>query len=247
LRKKLVAGNWKMYKNLEESLAFVRAFRERALPCALIPPFPFLAPMAAELKGSAVALGAQNCHWEVQGAFTGEVSPEMLASVGAAYVLVGHSERRQYFAETDDVLAQKTDAVLRAGLEPIFCVGEALETRNEGRHFELVSAQLRNGLFHLSDDAFGQVTIAYEPVWAIGTGVTATPGQAQEMHAFIRAQIVARYGHEIADATTIQYGGSVKPDNATELFSQPDVDGGLVGGASLKPEDFLRIVEAIHA
>jgi triosephosphate isomerase len=247
LRKKLVAGNWKMYKTLEESLDFVRVFREDAPECVLIPPFPFLAPMAAELKGSAVALGAQNCHWEVQGAYTGEVSPEMLASVGASYVLVGHSERRMYFGETDAVLAPKTDAALRAGLLPIFCVGEPLEVRNEGKHFELVGRQLRDGLFHLTDEDFRRVTVAYEPVWAIGTGVTATPGQAQEMHAFIRGQIAARYGHEIAAGTTIQYGGSVKPDNASELFSQPDVDGGLVGGASLKPEDFLRIVRAAHA
>lgn len=245
MRKKLVAGNWKMFKNLDESLAFAQAFREGALPCVLVPPFPFLSAMAAELHGTPVALGAQNCHWEIQGAYTGEVSPEMLLSAGATYVLVGHSERRMYFGETDEMLAKKVNAALRAGLTPIFCVGEPLILRQEERHFDLVAEQLRNGLFHLSDTEFGRVVIAYEPVWAIGTGVTASPEQAQEMHAFIRQQIEKQYGTEISDDTTILYGGSVKPDNAAELFAQPDVDGGLVGGASLKPEDFRLIVQAI--
>lgn len=245
MRKKFVAGNWKMFKNLDESLAFVRAFREGAQPCVLVPPFPFLSAMAEALQGTPVALGAQNCHWEIQGAYTGEVSPEMLRSVGATYVLVGHSERRMYFGETDETLAKKVNAALRAGLTPIFCVGEPLILRQEERHFDLVGEQLREGLFHLSEAEFGRVVIAYEPVWAIGTGVTASPEQAQEMHAFIRQQIEKQYGTDISDATTILYGGSVKPDNAAELFAQPDVDGGLVGGASLKPEDFRVIVQAI--
>jgi triosephosphate isomerase len=189
-------------------------------------------------------LAAQNCHAADSGAYTGEISVSMLRSVGCEYVILGHSERREYFNESDAAIAAKVKQVLAHGLRPIFCCGERLEVREAGTHEELVGTQISGGLFDLTPEEFQQVVIAYEPVWAIGTGKTASPAQAQDMHAFIRGHVAAKYGSAIADGTSILYGGSVKPDNAQELFSQSDVDGGLVGGASLKAEDFLQIIEA---
>jgi triosephosphate isomerase len=191
-----------------------------------------------------VKLSAQNCASEESGAYTGEVSVDMIKSTGAAYVILGHSERREYFKEDDATLAKKVDLCLSRDLKPIFCIGEVLSEREANKHFDVVKSQLSNGLFHLSAEAFGEIVIAYEPVWAIGTGVTASPDQAQEMHAFIRSLIGEKYGSEVADNTSILYGGSCKPSNAAELFANPDVDGGLIGGASLKAEDFIQIVNA---
>lgn len=191
-----------------------------------------------------IHIGAQNCHYADAGAFTGEISPSMLRSVGAQYVIVGHSERRQYFGEDNSLLAKKVDAVLRNSLQPIFCIGETLDQRNGNTYFQTIKKQLEEGVFHLSAIDFAEVILAYEPVWAIGTGLTATPGQAQEIHAFIRKEIGAKYGGEIANDTSILYGGSCNPKNAAELFAQPDIDGGLIGGASLKSRDFVDIVKS---
>lgn len=208
-------------------------------------PFIHLNSVSNIIKGvSNLRLAAQNCHQEESGAFTGEISADMLHSVGVEYVILGHSERREFFDEADALLAKKTDAVLAHQMRPIFCCGEKLDVREAGEHLKLVEKQLKGGLFHLSDEAFQQVIIAYEPVWAIGTGKTASPQQAQEMHKHIRDLVAKKYGDDTANATTILYGGSVKPDNAKELFSQPDVDGGLVGGASLNADDFVAIVES---
>ena len=207
------------------------------------PPFPFLGEVAgicANHKG--VFAGAQNSHQEEKGAFTGEVSAAMISSAGAAYTLVGHSERRSYFNEGDDLLAQKVKKLLEHGIRPMFCCGELLPEREKNIHFEVVKNQLEKGLFWLDSASFLDVVIAYEPVWAIGTGVTATSDQAQEMHAYIRQLIAERYGQDIAVATSILYGGSCNAGNAAELFANPDVDGGLIGGASLKAEDFLKII-----
>jgi triosephosphate isomerase len=190
-------------------------------------------------------VGVQNISEYKRGAYTGEVSAEMIQSMNIPYVIIGHSERRSYFHESDDILASKIDRVLYHNLIPIFCCGESLDARKAGNHFDVVKAQLEDGLFHLSKEEIGKVVIAYEPVWAIGTGETASKEQAQEMHRFIRKLIVAKYNQEIADEISLLYGGSVKPGNAEEIFAQPDVDGGLIGGASLKAEDFLAIVNAM--
>mgnify|MGYP001316480171 CR=1 FL=1 len=252
MRKKLVAANWKMHLTLEEGSALVEqilagapALREDR-QVVIAPPFVHLAQTAAQLRGKPFfSLAAQNCHQEPQGAYTGEVSAAMLRSAGAAYVILGHSERRMYFGEDDALLARKTDQALANGLDVIFCCGEPLEVRDAGTQNSFVETQIRGGLFHLDAAQLKRIVIAYEPVWAIGTGRTATAGQAQEMHAHIRSLIAAQYGAEVADALTILYGGSCKPSNAAELFAAPDVDGGLIGGASLKAEDFLGIVAAI--
>lgn len=210
------------------------------------PPFPFLGLVQHFIKGdSRFKLAAQNIHDAAQGAYTGEVSAAMLASVGATYVILGHSERRAYFGEDNAWLAKKVNRALETGLSPIFCVGETLDEREQNRTFEVVGSQLAEGLFHLSADQLRQVVIAYEPVWAIGTGKTATPEQAQEVHAFIRKQLADQYGSTVAEGISILYGGSVKPNNAKELFSQPDIDGGLVGGASLDSRDFAEIIKAL--
>jgi triosephosphate isomerase len=211
----------------------------------LCPPFIHLTSMEEILKGSKIVYGAQNCSSEPSGAFTGEISAEMIKSTGAAYVIIGHSERRTCFAETDALLNKKTRLALKAGLKVIFCCGEILPERESGRHFEVVRKQLHDGLFTFQENEFSGIVIAYEPVWAIGTGLTATPDQAQEMHKFIRGLISEKYGKAIADSTSILYGGSCKPSNAAEIFSMPDVDGGLIGGASLKSEDFVAIAEAV--
>lgn len=200
----------------------------------------------AQMATDRIGLAAQNCHQEESGAYTGEVSARMIDSVGADYVILGHSERRQYFHEDNALLAKKVGRVLKSGLIPIFCIGETREERESKRHFQVVTEQLREGLFHLVKAEFQQVILAYEPVWAIGTGLTATPEQAQEMHAFIREQIALTYDAGTAEETSILYGGSCKPENARELFVQPDIDGGLIGGASLKSRDFTEIAKAFN-
>ncbi|TGD78255.1 triose-phosphate isomerase [Hymenobacter wooponensis] len=253
MRKNIVAGNWKMNTTLQDGQALISEIVNMVqdevtgsnVEVVVCPPFPFLSTISKHLpEGGLIHLGAQNCHQKDSGAYTGEVSARMLQSVGVEYVILGHSERRQYFREDDELLSQKLKAALAAGLKPIFCVGESLETREADETFNFISKQLKDGLFHLSNEEFDQVVIAYEPIWAIGTGKTATSAQAQEVHAFIREQIARAYDAEAALNTTILYGGSANAQNARELFSQPDVDGGLIGGASLKSRDFTDIIKS---
>jgi triosephosphate isomerase (TIM) len=254
MRKKIVAGNWKMNLDYNEGLALFSEIanmvkdevtgQQEAVICS---PFIHLHSLVQLAKGyDKIAVGAQNAHQNESGAYTGEVSAKMISSTGAAYVILGHSERRQYFGEDNQLLATKTDTVLKHGLKPIFCIGETLDEREAESHFDVIKTQLQEGLFHLSTEQFGQVVLAYEPVWAIGTGKTATADQAQEIHAFIREQIANQYNQQVADDTTILYGGSANPKNAPELFAQPDIDGGLIGGASLKSRDFLDIVKVFN-
>lgn len=248
-RQHIVAGNWKMNKTLEEGRDLAKDIVERLQPSEVIvvlaAPFIHLNAISDVINGvSNLKLAAQNCHQEESGAYTGEISIGMLQSVGVEYVIIGHSERREYFNETDELLAKKVNAVLNKGLIPIFCCGEKLDVREANQQMQLVENQITKALFHLSAEAFEKVVIAYEPVWAIGTGKTASPEQAQEMHLYIRHLIAKKYGEELAQATTILYGGSANAANAKELFQQPDVDGGLVGGASLKAEDFVTIVNS---
>ena len=253
MRKKIVAGNWKMNMDYSEGLSLfseiVNMVRDekkgdqQAIICA---PYIHLNSLA-KLGGTTVHIGAQNCHQNESGAFTGEISAKMVKSVGCSYVIIGHSERRQYFAENDLLLAEKTKAALAHDLVPIFCIGETLDERNNGDYFEVIKSQLTNGIFDLPAADFAKVVIAYEPVWAIGTGLTASSDQAQEVHAFIRAEIAAKFGAEVADGISILYGGSCNPKNAAELFAQPDIDGGLIGGASLKSRDFTDIVKAFNS
>jgi len=253
MRKKIVAGNWKM--NLEyaegvslfsEIVNMVRDERNGDQQAVICAPFIHLNSLV-QLGTDVVGIGAQNCHQKENGAYTGEISAKMIKSVGCGYVIIGHSERRQYFAETDELLAEKTNIALANGLVPLFCIGETLDERNNGSYFEVLKTQLEKGLFGLSAEDFAKVVIAYEPVWAIGTGLTATAEQAQEVHAFIRKEIAAKYDEAIAEGTTILYGGSCNPKNAAELFAQPDIDGGLIGGASLKSRDFVDIVKTFNA
>lgn len=242
-----------MNKNLEEGhqltsevVNMVKDEVTSAVEVVLCTPFIHLNSVSKLLAGSKnVKLGAQNCSEHESGAYTGETSVSMLKSVGAQYIIIGHSERREYFGETDKLFAKKVDAVLGAGLTPIYCCGEKLEVREANQHNKLVKDQITEALFHLSTADVQKVVIAYEPVWAIGTGKTASSAQAQEMHAEIRAHLASKYGKEVAEEITIQYGGSVKPDNAVEIFAQPDVDGGLIGGAALKSRDFVDIVKAM--
>ena len=248
MRQKIVAGNWKMNTDMNSGLELAKAVNESASSkttdaiMIIAPPYTHLAEISKVLTG--VKLASQNCSSEEKGAYTGEVSVDMIKSTGAEYVIIGHSERREYFKEDNATLAKKTDLCLSRDLKPIFCIGEVLEERESNNYFEVVFSQLAEGLFHLSEEQFEKIVIAYEPVWAIGTGVTASPEQAQEIHAFIREKIAENYGGEIANNTSILYGGSCKPDNANELFANPDVDGGLIGGAALKSEDFIQIVNA---
>ncbi len=253
MRTKIVAGNWKMNKTLDEANALTKEVISLAASelkgnakIILCVPFPYLVPTKAQLGNSAVQVGAQNCSEHDSGAYTGEVSATMLKSMNIPYVILGHSERRQYFGEDGKLLAMKVDKALANGITPIFCCGEPLEIREKGTHEALIRKQVEEGLFHLSPDAIRKIIIAYEPVWAIGTGKTASTQQAQDMHLVIRKQLAAKYGEFVADAIPILYGGSVKPDNAKELFSCPDVDGGLVGGASLKARDFMDIVKGAN-
>jgi len=251
MRKKIVAGNWKMNMDLAEGLKLAEAidtyFKSKASKAEVIlcTPFIHLAGASEILKNGSVHLGAQNCASETSGAYTGEVSASMIKSTGAQYVITGHSERRSYYHEEDKLLNKKTLLAVASGLKVIFCCGEVQKERESEKHFEVVSKQLAEGLFSLSPVDFKNIVIAYEPVWAIGTGLTATPDQAQEMHKYIRGLVSGKYGKEIAEDLTILYGGSCKPSNAVEIFSKPDVDGGLIGGASLKKEDFIAIVEAV--
>jgi triosephosphate isomerase len=245
---RLVAGNWKLYKTNDEATRLARALIDRLLPKAgcdvvLCPPFTALAEVRYLLAGTTIGLGGQDLYWEDEGAFTGEVSGPMLKSAGCTHVLVGHSERRQLFGETDDTVAKKTRAALAAGLIPIVCVGETLEEREGGRTEGVVTRQFEQGPAQVKGPDASRIVLAYEPVWAIGTGKVATPAQAAEVHALLRARARAAWG-DASDRLRILYGGSVKPDNAQALFAQPEIDGALVGGASLAPETFLPIVEA---
>jgi len=250
MRKKIAAGNWKMNNTPEASVALVADLKNLAekegignATVILCTPFPYLLPLKNVLGNSPIQLGAQDCSAHDWGAYTGEVSAAMLKSMDIPYVIIGHSERRQYHGENSALLAQKTDKALANGIKPIFCCGEPLEVRENGTHEKLVTTQVEEALFHLSAEQLQQTVIAYEPVWAIGTGKTATAQQAQDMHAVIRRHLAGKYG-KTADAIPILYGGSVNASNAAELFSCPDVDGGLVGGASLKAPDFFSIIKA---
>lgn len=251
MRKNIVAGNWKMNTTLPEGIKLAEevdnALKGFEPNCDVIicVPFTHLASINAIITNpKKLGLGAENCADHKSGAYTGEVSAPMVASTGATYVILGHSERRQYYGETAETLRDKVALALENGLTPIFCIGEVLEEREAGKHFDVVKAQIEDGLFNLSAEDFGKIILAYEPVWAIGTGKTATADQAEEIHAYIRGVIADKYGKEVADNTSILYGGSCKPSNAKELFAKPDVDGGLIGGASLKCEDFMGIVKA---
>lgn len=253
MRKQIVAGNWKMHETLEEGLALAGEIRKRLegrsseeKEVLLFPPYIHLAGIAKLLDGlTGFHCGAQNCHHKIEGAYTGEISAPMIASTGANHVLIGHSERRKYFGENDALLAEKTDRGLEAKLTPIFCCGETLEERESGRAFEIVDRQISNSLFHLPKEKIKLLHIAYEPVWAIGTGKSASPKDANEMHAFIRKELSKKYGRDCAETISILYGGSVKPGNAGGLFAMPDIDGGLIGGASLKAADFEAIFNAL--
>lgn len=246
-RRIIMAGNWKMYKSVGESLALVQALKEALgdvshRETVVCPPFTALHAVAEALRGSNIEVGAQNLYPAEEGAYTGEVSPKMLLDVGCQYVILGHSERRQYFQESDAFVNEKVKAALDYGLKLILCVGETLEQREQGRQRSVVSAQVGRDLEDVSADAMKRVAIAYEPIWAIGTGRTATPQQANEMHRAIRDVLSGLYGGEVAQGTSILYGGSVKPLNVDDLMAEPDVDGTLVGGASLEAESFIRIV-----
>jgi triosephosphate isomerase len=245
MRKSMIAGNWKMVKTAAETRAFVKAFRPQVdnakdRDIVLCAPFTALWALAEELKGSAIGVGSQNAHWEAKGAYTGEISVGMLQEIGVRYVVVGHSERRQYFGETDATVNKRTLAVLGGGLTPISCIGETLQEREANQTFNVLERQIKEGLKGLTSPA--SIVIAYEPVWAIGTGKTATPAQAQEAHAFIRKEFAKLYNDAAAQSVRILYGGSVKPDNMATLMKEPDIDGGLVGGASLEADSFAKIV-----
>ncbi|MDR2057677.1 MAG: triose-phosphate isomerase [Dysgonamonadaceae bacterium] len=250
MRKNIVAGNWKMNKTLQEGIILARdlqmALSGKAVNCEVIicPPFIHLASIAAVAGTSIVKIGAQNNADKISGAYTGEVSASMVASTGAQYVILGHSERRAYYGETNAILKEKVKMALVNKLIPIFCIGEILTEREAGKQNKVVETQIRESLFELPVKEFGKIVLAYEPVWAIGTGKTASSAQAQEMHAFIRETIACKYGTVIAEETSILYGGSCNANNAKELFSNPDVDGGLIGGASLSVDTFLPIIEA---
>ncbi len=246
MRRPLIAGNWKMNLDHAAALDLARgvadgASRVSQVDLVLCPPAVYLAAVGAVVRGSSVGLGAQNMHYEASGAFTGELSASMLLDVGCQYVILGHSERRQFFGETDELINKKTLAALAAGLTPIVCVGELLAEREAGRTAAVIRSQFAGSLAGLSPEQMAKVVIAYEPVWAIGTGKVATPEQAEEVHRDLRKLISDRYNTQLAETVRIQYGGSVKPSNAAELLSQKDIDGALVGGASLKVDDFLGI------
>jgi triosephosphate isomerase len=250
MRQQIVAGNWKMNNTLSEGSALVSSILEKIQhPKGLVvlaPPLTSLLSVGVQINGhEGFHLAAQNCHQESKGAYTGEVSAAMIAGAGASFVILGHSERRQYFHETNEMLAAKVNQALSHHLRPIFCCGEPLDIREDEKHELYVETQLRAGLFHLDEAHFRKVVIAYEPIWAIGTGKTATSAQAQEIHAYIRSVFAAKYGQDISDQISILYGGSVKASNANEIFSQPDVDGGLVGGASLIATEFAAIINAL--
>ena len=253
MRKKIIAGNWKMNKTFDEGMGLVSEISNMLkdeyhgnAEVIIIPPFVHINAISRMvINDRNLSVGAQNCSNHVSGAYTGEVSAAMLKSCGATYVIIGHSERRQYFGEHNDWLAKKVDAVLAEGLIPIYCCGETLEERESNKHFDVLKSQVSEALFHLSTEQMSNVVVAYEPVWAIGTGKTASTAQAQEVHAFIRTLLKDKFGADVSDNITIQYGGSVKADNAKELFSAPDIDGALVGGAALQSRSFVDIVKAM--
>ena len=250
MRKKIVAGNWKMNKNLQEGIELAKELNtllsadKPNCDVVICTPFIHLASVAPLLDSQLIGLGAENCADKASGAYTGEVSAEMVKSTGAQYVILGHSERRAYYHETNEILKEKINLALANGLKVIFCIGEVLEEREAGKQNEVVKAQLEGSLFDLTGDEFSNIILAYEPVWAIGTGKTATSDQAEEMHAFIRGVIAEKFGKDAAENVSILYGGSCKPSNAKELFAKPDVDGGLIGGAALKAADFKGIIDA---
>ncbi len=247
MRTPMMAGNWKMYKTIPEALALVEGLKknvadEKNREVLVCPPFCAIASVVAALKGTAIKVGAQNMHAETKGAFTGEISPSMLVDAGCSHVLIGHSERRQYFGETDELVNKKMKAAFAAGLVPVVCVGEILAEREAGKTLAVITVQIKNGISGLTAEQAKTLVIAYEPVWAIGTGKTATPAQAEEVHASIRALYAGMYGNDAAQAVRILYGGSVKPDNVADLMKQPNIDGGLVGGASLEIDSFTKLV-----
>jgi triosephosphate isomerase (TIM) len=248
MRKNIVAGNWKMNNDLRKTQILIKALDEKIKTAKtevmIAPAFVNLQSAVKQLKDSYIEVIAQNMHFEENGAFTGEVCGKMLKSAGVKTVILGHSERRNYFNETDELLTKKVDAALKNNMRVIFCFGEELKDRKSGNHETVVANQIKNALFHLQASAFDKIVLAYEPVWAIGTGETASPDQAQEMHKFIRETLATNYNASVAKEMSIIYGGSVKPDNAKEIFSKPDVDGGLIGGASLNADDFFAIVNA---
>ena len=249
MRKQIVAGNWKMNNDLAQTETLISELKKQKknsnAEIMIAPPFTNLWEAFEALRQSDIEVIAQNMHFAANGAYTGEISAGMLKSVGVTTVILGHSERRAYFNETDELLAKKVNAALANDMTVIFCFGEELAERKAGKEEAVVASQLKNALFHLEASAFNNIILAYEPVWAIGTGETATPDQAQDMHAFIRKTLAGKYGDDVANKVPILYGGSVKPDNAKDIFSKPDVDGGLIGGASLKAEDFFAIVNAV--
>ncbi len=247
MRKPFICGNWKMYKTVAEAVAFIAEAKPLVagaggVDVGIGAPATALKSLADAAKGSNILIGGENCHWEKEGAFTGEIAPAMLVEAGCSFVIIGHSERRQYFGETNESCNKKAKAAIANGLTVILCCGETLAEREAGKTSAVVTDHVRNGLAGFSADEMKKIVIAYEPVWAIGTGKTATPGQAQEVHAVIRKLLADMFGAAIADATRIQYGGSVKPENVKEIMAQPDVDGALVGGASLKADSFAKLV-----
>ena len=250
MRKNIVAGNWKMNTTDPEGIELAKAVVARSaevpaeVKLIVATPFTHLYPVAEVVKGTVVGLSAENCADHAKGAYTGEVSADMLVSAGCEYTILGHSERRQYYGETDEKLVEKTKLALGAGLKVILCVGENLDEREAGKHFDVCEAQIKNVLYNFTAEDMKSIIVAYEPVWAIGTGKTATSEQAEEIHAFIRKVVADKFGAQVADDLTILYGGSCKPSNAKELFAQPDIDGGLIGGASLKADDFIAIALA---
>lgn len=253
MRKKIIAGNWKMNVDFNEGVELFSEIRQLISneisgkqEIVVCPPFIHISNLAQAAKADLrISIGAQNCHQAEGGAFTGEVSASMISSAGARYVIIGHSERRLYFSESNSLLAQKLDTALKNALIPIFCIGETLDQRNAGTYFEVIKNQISEAAFHLDEAEFSKLVLAYEPVWAIGTGLTATPEQAQEIHSFIRSEVAEKYNETLADELTILYGGSCNPKNAAELFAQADIDGGLIGGASLKSRDFVDIIRAL--
>lgn len=252
-QKPFIAGNWKMHKNISEALELVRGIQDARVESSeaeivAIPPFTAISETAKYLQGSSVQIGAQNLFWEESGAYTGEVSASMLKDVGCTYVVIGHSERRQYFGETNETVNKKIQTALAHELIPIMCIGESLEEKQNEETIKKVENQIEEGLEGINTDEFKNIVIAYEPIWAIGTGLTATPDQAEEVHQFIRNKLAEKYGNEASSCAIILYGGSVKPDNTFSLLKQKDINGALVGGASLKTETFIEIVkEAIRA
>lgn len=250
MRKTVIAGNWKMYKTIQEAIILSNGLKRELfnlsaadIEIVICPPFTALSEVSETIVESNIQLGAQNAHWQEEGAYTGEVSCKMLKDAGCKFIIIGHSERRQYFGETNETVNKKIRSVLKYGLTPIVCVGETLAQRESGKTFEILTDHVNNGLLGLSKDEALKLVIAYEPVWAIGTGKTATPAQAQEAHKFIRGLLAKAFDKETSNSIRIQYGGSVKPENTTELISQPDIDGALVGGASLAVESFSTIVK----